>query len=62
MANWTDPAFQAWLAQLPPLGYDRIWIGNNLPALRKRFDADPNGRMPECAPATVRVPDRYEEI
>lgn len=62
MASSIDPVFERWLTKLIPLGYDRLWISNNLPALRKRFEDDPNGTMPQCLPATVRVPDRYEEI
>lgn len=54
--------FQTWLATLPSRGYDRTWISNNLPALQKRFQQFGNVPMPECPPATVRVPDRYEEI
>lgn len=60
MANWTE--FDAWLAHLPALGYDRLWIGNNMPSLRKRFEADPQARMPECPAPPERSRDRYEEL
>jgi hypothetical protein len=62
MTNLIDAPFEAWLAHLPALGYDRLWIGNNLPALRKRFQEDPGTRMPECPTPPERARDRYEEL
>lgn len=62
MANSTDAAFQAWLVSLTALGYDHLWISNNLPDLRRRFERDPSSRLPRCPEPTVRPRDRYEEI
>ena len=62
MANSTNPAFETWLASLPALGYDRAWIGHNLPALRKRFVEMGDTPMPPCPPPPERQRDRYEEI
>lgn len=54
--------FETWLATLPQRGYDRVWIGNNLPALQRRFEQFGDVQMPECPPATMRTRDRYEEL
>lgn len=62
MLSSTDPGFQAWLATLPALGYDRLWIGHNLPALMTRYQANPSAPMQPCPPPPERARDRYEEI
>lgn len=63
MANSTDADFAVWLAALPALGYGRNWIGNNMPALRKRFRETQGAPMPACPPPPEpRTRDRYEEI
>lgn len=56
-----DPAFEAWLRDLPQLGYDRDWIRRNLPALERRYAENP-APMPPCPAAPVAVRDRYEEL
>jgi len=58
----TDAAFEAWLAQLPARGYDRAWIGHNLPALRTRYESNPDAPMPECSAPAIKARDRYEEL
>ncbi|WP_235522979.1 hypothetical protein [Novosphingobium sp. Leaf2] len=58
----TDAPFQTWLATLPALGYERIWISNNLPGLRKRFDDTGGAAMPACPAPPERARDRYEEL
>lgn len=60
MANSIE--FEAWLATLPQRGYDRTWIGNNLPALQRRFQQFGAAVMPECPTPSERARDRYEEI
>lgn len=60
MASLTDP-FEAWLSALPKLGYDRAWIGRNLPALRQRFEM--GAQMQPCPlPPEPAIRDRYGEL
>lgn len=57
--------FQTWLAHLPALGYGRLWIGNNLPALRQRFEDSPTTPMPQCpeqSPENRGPLARFEEL
>lgn len=55
--------FEVWLRSLPPLGYDRLWVSNNLPALRQRFDDTGGAPMEPCPPPPEsRARDRYGEL
>jgi hypothetical protein len=60
MANLID--FDAWLATLPALGYDRHWIRRNRAALHKRFVATDGAAYPPCPEAPDALRDRYEEL
>lgn len=60
MTSSTD--FQAWLNTLPALGYDRLWITNNVHSLRERFNADPSPMQPCPPPPEAKRRDRYAEL
>lgn len=54
--------FDAWLASLPLLGYDRDWVRRNLPALERTFHETGGAPMQPCPPEPVKRHDRYGEL
>lgn len=62
MPNSIDPAFDTWLRALPALGYERDWVGRNLPMLRRVYDQTGGAPMKPCPPPTRKAQDRYAEL
>lgn len=54
--------FEVWLATLPALGYDRLWVTNNRASLLRRFRDNPAPMEPCPEPPAKRMRDRYEEL
>lgn len=57
-----DPAFEIWLQALPGLGYPRLWIGNNIEALRKRYRDTQGAAMPQCPEPSRPAYDPYRGL
>lgn len=57
-----DAGLETWLQTLPTLGYDRLWIGNNIEVLKKRYHDTGGAPMPPC-PEPPRAPyDPYKGL
>jgi hypothetical protein len=58
----SDP-FEQWLARQALAGHDRMWLQRNRPALKQRWQSDPNTELPPPPPRDPgKVPDRYSEL
>ncbi|WP_242528342.1 hypothetical protein [Novosphingobium sp. PY1] len=57
-----DPAFEMWLQTLRALGYDRLWITNNIEVLRKRYRDTKGAEMPRCPDPTPQPYDPYKGL
>ncbi|EJU14944.1 hypothetical protein LH128_01172 [Sphingomonas sp. LH128] len=57
-----DADFETWLQSLSGRGYPRIWIANNLDALRRRYNERPGEQMPECPEPSRPTYDPYRGL